>query len=272
MRMHLLRTCKYQTVQLFSLLQKGRATKCKKLDTHNFSGQAIYHSAKPLGKSFPFLPINILCFPLSTTYRKTLQWISTEKNFRWELWSLLHKNPITPKCLNFQFQAWFLKRRNAVFHANLVTTVLNILFQEVCIPQRIDKKRRVLSALYHQFKRGPSQQRTGQARGEACCPVWRGKPEGQFIMRSEGQFVWSDQARSYWSATFAKYFHSPLQAVVHKHRRRTGMTFLFWLAANDPPDLCWDKATSSYDCQYKKGQLLPLQMSTLITLPRSCIY
>lgn len=41
---HLLHACKYRIAQLFSPLQKGRAAKCKKLDTHHFSGQAIYHS------------------------------------------------------------------------------------------------------------------------------------------------------------------------------------------------------------------------------------
>lgn len=54
---------------------------------------------------------------------------------RLELSSFLQKNPITPKCLTFWFQAWLLEKSNAVFDTHLVTTVLNILFQGVCIPQ-----------------------------------------------------------------------------------------------------------------------------------------
>lgn len=40
------------------------------------------------------------------------------------------------------------KKRNAVFHTNLVTTVLNILFQGVCIPRRISEEGWMLSALF----------------------------------------------------------------------------------------------------------------------------
>lgn len=55
---------------------------------------------------------------------------------------------------------------------SIVTTASNILFQGVCIPQRINKERWMFSALCHWFKCGPSQQRTAHQMAKHVALTW----------------------------------------------------------------------------------------------------
>lgn len=83
MRKHLLHTCKSQIGQLLSLLLKGRATKYKKLDTHNLGGQAIYHSTLASWLSLsPSSPQKYYFCIFSEKHCS--EHINCKDNFRWD--------------------------------------------------------------------------------------------------------------------------------------------------------------------------------------------
>lgn len=159
--------------------------------------------------------------------------------------------------LEFLIPSMVTWKKNVVFHTNLVTTVLNILFQGVCSPQRISKTRQILSALCHWLPCGPSQHRH------------RTRQTGMTICEEVTGIVcviWLDKLLLSW------HLHQEFLFTLHlcgqlgtSTKEGQGWLSVSWLAANDPPELCWDKIISSiFNCKYNL-QFIEKCITTCIT-------
>lgn len=147
------------------------------------------------------------------------------------------------------------KKRNAVFHTNLVTTVLNILFQGVCIPQRISKKRDGCFQLYF-ISSNVVQVRKEQdkyiGKHVALSNMGNMKDNSLWTHRdSLCDLIRHSLTDLAPSPSISIHINTFAGSCAQAPKKDKDDFSVFWLAVNDPPDLCWDKVASSFfDCKY----------------------
>lgn len=186
--------------------------------------------------------------------------MSSEKNFRWDL-SYDHfytRLPLLSSAWTFGSKHGYLKKRNALFHPNL-TTVLYILFQGICIPQRIN--RNGCFQLY--------------VIGSNMTQVSKDKHLGKHVAQSnmgnvKNNVLWTNRDNLYDLIRHTLTDLAPLQRISAAEKRPFTFASLqavpaqspedkdnfpvFWLVTNDPPDLCRGNVTSS--CYNSNLQLI----------------